>query len=402
MPQTQPRAFLASLLLALASTAGALLVAEWLTRLLYPQDVGSIVNIYVQDEALQYKYQPDARARQKSPEFDVAIATNSMGFRNREVAAAKPPGTCRIMVVGDSFSVGHGVAVEDGYASRLEDRLNARPDTAARARWEVVNASVSGYHLYHYMRSVELYAGRLDADLVVVGFFIGNDFGAHDPAARRIVRNGYLGRYESGPRDEGDLATGERVRRWLTPLREWLGTRSHLYTLFVRSASPALARAGLASGDTAVDFRVYERTPGPAVEGRFAATAALLDATARAAATAGAALLVAVIPERFQVDDALWAGALTAAGLPPAAAVPDAPNEKLDAMLDTAGIARLDLLPALRAGGGGLYFPRDGHWNEAGHALAADALATRIAAMIAPGEAAVALRCLAQPAEGSA
>ena len=52
---------LAGLALTIASTLAALAAAEAVTRLVLPQDIGSIVDIYVQDEALQYKYQPRAR-----------------------------------------------------------------------------------------------------------------------------------------------------------------------------------------------------------------------------------------------------------------------------------------------------------------------------------------------------
>ncbi len=371
---------LAGLVLMTISTLAALLAAEAITRLVLPQDMGSIVNIYVQDEALQYRYQPDARARQKSPEYDVEIVTSSLGFRDGEYSAAKPPGVCRALLVGDSFSVGHGVPVDAGYAERLEQGLNAAVTGAAQP-WEIVNASVSGYHLYHYMKSIEIYARRFDVDLVIVGFFVGNDFGGHDASARREIRNGFLGRYERGIRDVEQVGLGVRVRRWLTPVREWLATRSHLYVLLVRSTFPALARLGLVDPDNAAGLDRYALEPNPRVEAWFAATDDLLARTKTAAGDAGADLLFVVVPEPFQIDAAAWDRAVAQSGRGAATVAPDAPNLRLRQMLERHAIDYLDLYSVLRDGRGvAAYFPRDGHWNEVGHDAAARALLPIVAA----------------------
>ena len=291
-----------------------------------------------------------------------------------EYPEAKPAGGCRALLVGDSFSVGHGVSAEAGYAERLEQRLNAAAAGAVQP-WEIINASVSGYHLYHYMRSIEIHARRLDVDLVIIGFFIGNDFGGHDAAARREIRNGFLGRYERGPRDIERVSVGARVRRWLTPAREWFATHSHLYVLVVRSTFPALARLGLVDPDNSAGLDRYEIEPNPRVAAWFAATDVLLDKTQAAARAAGADLLFVIVPEPFQVVAGAWERAVDQSGRDPTTIAPEAPNRRLHQMLDRHAIDYVDLYPAFRAASGAQgYFPRDGHWNEIGHDLAAGAL----------------------------
>ena len=39
------------------------------------------------------------------------VSDNSLGFREREFALPKPPGVCRVMVLGDSFTWGAGLAL---------------------------------------------------------------------------------------------------------------------------------------------------------------------------------------------------------------------------------------------------------------------------------------------------
>jgi hypothetical protein len=52
----------------------------------------------------------------------VSFELNSQGFRERKLAA-KPPGTKRVAIVGDSFTVGHGLPNALAYPRLLESRL---------------------------------------------------------------------------------------------------------------------------------------------------------------------------------------------------------------------------------------------------------------------------------------
>jgi hypothetical protein len=68
------------------------------------------------------------------------VVTNSLGLRD-----FRPPsrdgGEVQILVLGDSFTFGYGVPLEESYPNLLEQHLNATdPD-----RYEVVNAGVPGY-----------------------------------------------------------------------------------------------------------------------------------------------------------------------------------------------------------------------------------------------------------------
>ncbi len=72
----------------------------------------------------------------------VRFTTNSLGYRTPEVVIPKPPEVYRIVVLGSSNTMGHGVHDEETYARRLEEWLN-HPTVKAGRRVEVVNLAVS-------------------------------------------------------------------------------------------------------------------------------------------------------------------------------------------------------------------------------------------------------------------
>jgi lysophospholipase L1-like esterase len=68
------------------------------------------------------------------------VRINRHGFRGRDVALEKPPGTERIVVLGDSIGFGRTLPEEEIFPTILERLLNER----GGRRVEVVNASLSG------------------------------------------------------------------------------------------------------------------------------------------------------------------------------------------------------------------------------------------------------------------
>ena len=111
----------------------------------------------------------------------VPARTNSLGFRDtREYSLAKPPGTFRIIVLGDSVTFGHGALYETSYPYLLEQRLREwRPDV----KWEVWNLGVPGYNTAQELAYLNEIGERYAPDLVIVGFFL-NDFTGFEPVAR--------------------------------------------------------------------------------------------------------------------------------------------------------------------------------------------------------------------------
>src|SRR5262249_25828705 len=96
----------------------------------------------------------------------VPFQTNTLGLRDREYTDAKPPSTVRLLMLGDSFTEGAGLNVDDTVAKRVERALNARRCGA----YEVVNAGVaSSSPILEYLLLQRL-APVLDPDVIVLNF----------------------------------------------------------------------------------------------------------------------------------------------------------------------------------------------------------------------------------------
>jgi lysophospholipase L1-like esterase len=94
---------------------------------------------------------------------------NSLGLRDDEVSVAKPDGTLRILVLGDSVAYGPGVAKHEAFPNRLEQLLRNQ-----YGKVEVLNASVSGYTAYNELQYYLTTGRKFGADIVMVAFCLND------------------------------------------------------------------------------------------------------------------------------------------------------------------------------------------------------------------------------------
>jgi lysophospholipase L1-like esterase len=96
--------------------------------------------------------------------------TNAYGFRGREPSRAKPPGVFRIVVIGDSITMGEGVGDEETYPAQLERSLRA----SGGDRFEVLNLGLSGLNLRQSL-DYRLPTGlELEPDMLIYGFTVND------------------------------------------------------------------------------------------------------------------------------------------------------------------------------------------------------------------------------------
>lgn len=96
------------------------------------------------------------------------ITTNAQGFRgSRNLEREKPPGTIRILTLGDSGPFGHGVEEADSYQAQLQRRL--RQDYP-RSAIEVINACVPGWTTRQALTFLHTRGAALQPDIVILGF----------------------------------------------------------------------------------------------------------------------------------------------------------------------------------------------------------------------------------------
>jgi hypothetical protein len=118
-------------------------------------------------------------------------------------------------------------------------------------------------------------------------------------------------------------------------------------------------------------------------------TERLLAAMKDTSRTMGSQMAVVLLPLRYQLSDTTFAGFVRSAGMPPERMGMYQPQTMIRRMTDSLRVPVVDLLPAFRqataASTAPLYVDWDGHWNDAGHRLAASVVVQAlIAANLVP------------------
>lgn len=310
-------------------------------------------------------------------EFEVQVRTNSRGLHDVEHALAKPAGVYRILILADSYAQAREVPLADNFARRLEGLLNADPPPGMA--FEVINMGHFGLGTtQEYLTYVEEGA-RYDPDLVLLGFYAGNDVvDNHAPLIRawnRVDAVDFPHFEPDGTLRQPGMATGQRVLSWL---RQNLYTVNTLSRLIGGTGQPARVEVGgetISPDALRVPMGVYA-PPDDTWRDAWDVTAHALALLDEAVSADGARLAAFIIPDRRQIYDADWQATLDALpDLDPDALDRDRPTDAALALFEAQGVPALNLLDPFRAAGERLYYPVDGHFNPAGHALTADLLA---------------------------
>ena len=101
------------------------------------------------------------------------IKINSFGFRDYEYSIKKPNNTIRIIAIGDSFTFGLGVELEDSWPKQLEKILNEN-NKNKNIHYQVLNLGVPGYNFEQYFENIRVNALKLQPDIIIIAF-IRND-----------------------------------------------------------------------------------------------------------------------------------------------------------------------------------------------------------------------------------
>jgi lysophospholipase L1-like esterase len=94
---------------------------------------------------------------------------NNYGFRGKDVEMKKPDGTIRVIVLGDSFTMGDGVKLEDTFCVLLEERLRKE-----NRRVEVLNFGMSGWNTSDQVAYLREIGVRFNPDIVIVAYVLND------------------------------------------------------------------------------------------------------------------------------------------------------------------------------------------------------------------------------------
>jgi len=332
-----------------ATLLGALLLAEAALAIAdYPPAYTDHQQLFVEYDSVRgWKNIPDAHRRYVTPEFNVAMDYNAHAYRGPLVDYAKPAGTYRVVLLGDSYL--------EAYTVPLQDRI---AEVAGRMLpgVQIVALGTGGYSTDQELLWLRSEGQRYAPDLVVVLFCV-NDIWYNNRAS-----------YPRGAKPLFQLAgdslvlTGVPVPRTLATvapppprsLKAWLVDHSHLLRLAQRALRRStVLQAQLGGAQMADEFLPFADKPSPAADSAIAMTAQLLARMKREVTARGARLVVMLIPE------------------PRLAHV----SERFSQICKEAAVECVDPSERFAASKENLVFPEDGHWNAAGHRLAGTVLA---------------------------
>ena len=234
-----------------ASVLVAFALGEAAARLLFKDETVMFPRYHTDYRYGEYTLRgirPNAHFRHTSVDGSWEFTTNSKGLRDaREFPYQKPPGTLRVLALGDSHTQGYEVRQDATFAAVLERYLNSHGRKA-----EVLNAGVSGYSTAEAAAYLEAEGIRYQPDVVVLGFF-ANDYEDNLKAGLFGLEDGKLvaRKHEHIP--------GVRIQNliYAVPGVTWLSENSYFYsvafnTVWLHAKNLLTAHAKEAAVDYAV------------------------------------------------------------------------------------------------------------------------------------------------------
>ncbi len=358
------------LLLLLVGSSFGVLSGEAIVRSVAPQRLDSYRPIYESDPDLVYKLKKNYHAIYSQPEFQIDERTNSIGIRDHEVGP-KEPGVERILGLGDSFSYSNSVNLKDTFFKSIERSLSTDKPV------EVLDAAVPAYSTIQELRYLEKYGVHLDPDVVLLGFYVGNDFQdsweLYDSTGAPTVDvvDGVLHLNQRFP--GAMYANQERGLRTATAsLRAYCAEHSELYVFLRERFSETLWRFGLRNNPPPADFCAKKFSP--EMENGWALEQKLLREFKEFTTAHHERFILLILPTQYQVHQELWRHHFTTFHLDPTKYDLEKPQRILSEYCVQNGIEYIDVLPALREAGKAqsLFYPIASYMNPNGHRVVGD------------------------------
>ncbi len=371
-----------------------LLILEVAIRILDPQSDLRRKDLFFQYEPfIGVEGIPDKKGIFANSSFKTTIIHNKEGFRDVNHDKKNTQNKFRVITLGDSFTWGHGVENDQIFMKVLE---------GYDPRIETINMGGPGGDPQGELK-VYTYRGiNYEHDVVLVGFFIGNDIEAYYPKAEGSPPKwGYdnkgdfvlIGKMKSteevdkirrkseerySPTKNRNLRN--RISYWFTrhfQVFTFVGNFRDYYSDVLKGSllyTKILRIFGI-NNKRAHGFLNFcmEKDPDDVKQG-WKLLAGVLKTMKIHVTNSGAKLYVLFIPQYVQTSQPIYERSVRKYGHDPAKYDIEKPNRELAKLCTKLGIDYLDLLPVMKeetSKGNLLYYPRDGHWNVEGHRVAA-------------------------------
>lgn len=228
------------------------------------------------DPVLGYVNNPGAIAHVVGPEFTVDYQITEQGFRDPAIHTVDAePGVVRILLVGDSYTVGHGVQYEQSWPALVREYFKRDGKSV-----EIINAGVAGYSTTQEVLYLEQLLEKYHPQIAVIGFV------THDVATNRpIDESGAVANIAEG----AAVSVGAEKKSSLHSvalLKRILISNDYLYSRVYVSTSRR---------------KWYEVPPSDWLADQFEITRSLLARAAELCRQTDTDLVVLSMPQLFQV-----------------------------------------------------------------------------------------------------
>ena len=324
------------------------------------------------------------------------VSINCAGMRDVAHARAKPAGTFRIAVLGDSYTEALQVPLAQAFWSVLGAQLGTCAALAGQ-KVEVLNFGVSGYSTAQELLVLQDKVWAYQPDAVVLAFLTGNDVADNSPALTTAPVPFF--RFEGDAlvldaRRTRGLGTGARALHWMIRHSRvlQLGNQMRLNLALCGKLGKCAEDRDVTQGELGQRNGVYLEPTDDAWRDAWRVTEALLVKLRDEVAALGARFYLVTLSNGIQVHPDLAVRERFRAAI----GAPDLfyADRRLAAFAEGAGIPVLTLAPrfAEAAARDQTYFhgwkgPNlgKGHWNPDGHRAAGEAISAWMCQSLAPG-----------------
>jgi lysophospholipase L1-like esterase len=182
--------------------------------------------------------------------YGKAVEENTDGFRDRDFIIPKPAKTYRILVLGDSFTWGIGLTLEETLPKQLEKRLI---DASANKNIEVINASIPGFNTVQALLLLNEKGLKYDPDMILLIYNLNDIEFLPQLSSKNYDETKIIPKVEVDPGEDISNTFKDKGMRGLI---RWFEVRSKFVSFLVPRVGSLLRQMGLL---TSVEFSWVER-----------------------------------------------------------------------------------------------------------------------------------------------
>ena len=363
---TRHRKLVGNLLLSFAVTAVTYLTLDFAAGKLL---IVPLSPPLVPDPYRHHALVPNSNAEIRQRDFSYVQRVNSLGLRGRETTIEKPAGTRRILMLGDSFTMGKGVEDDETFSVLVEQSLKSALNACGGGTVEVLNGGVDSYAPILSYIQLKRDLARLAPDLIVLN--LDNSDLVQEAAYRKQAVRAEDGTILAVPQ----AARSSHYERFLS----WTSRNLYFTRALLVYVNRAMDHREISVRRVVNEFNreFFAHT----LEGDVDRTTQWDDVfdsivrTKRIADSIHSEFLLSTYPWAHQVGDTGWVPGRYAY-MEKGERVTELSQDTIRQRSAVSGIMLFEALPTFLeyAGSEPLYFNYDPHWTPAGQSVMAEAL----------------------------